>query len=205
MVQQIHIRAVSHRLADVLIGAARFSGEQLSLMMERDIRVQGTHVERVRLEALPGLLAGAERVVTAVYLAFEGDIDGHVVLLFAPEMAAQLVGVLLMTPPPASIEPDTMEGSALGEVGNVTTASFLNEVARRCDLTVYPSPPTVVHDMVGALLDGIVLEMAMESSYALLLHATFELEGDALQGDFVLLPSAAACDKLEGRVDTCPR
>jgi chemotaxis protein CheC len=193
--------SVSAGLTTVLLDAARHAGEQLSMFMERDVRLRGTSARRVRLEHLPEVLDGDGQLVTAIYLAFEGDIAGHVVLAFAPEVAAQMAAALLMEEP--STEFGAMELSALGEIGNITTASFLNTIAGACSLTVYPTPPTVVQDMVGALLDGVILEMSMESTDALLLHTIFEIDGDRLQGALILLPDAASCAQLEGLLATC--
>ncbi len=197
-VAQAYGDKISDTLTRVLIDAVGCAGENLSILMDRQIRLQGTAVERVRLERLPDLLTSGERLVTAVYLAFSGDIDGHVMLTLAPEMAAQLAATLLMAPVADPLALDPMESSALGEVGNITAAAFLNAVAAACDLSVLPSPPTVVQDMVGALLADIIVEMAMESAYALLLHTVFEVEGERLSGDLSLLPTATACAYLEG-------
>jgi chemotaxis protein CheC len=198
MLQQLVEEDVSDRLADVLIQAVGYAGEQLALLMDREIKLLGTHVERLRLEQLPGLVEGGDRLVTAVYLAFTGDCEGHVILSFAPEVALHFTAILLMVPTPEVIELGEMECSVLGEVGNITTASFLNFVADRTKLGLQPSPPSVIQDMIGALLSNVVVEMAMESTHALLLHTVFDVEGDRLQGELLLLPSAASCARLEG-------
>lgn len=203
MIEQSDPRTVSPRLTEIFIQAADYAGTQLSLFMERDVCLRGTGVERVRLEQLPALLDGDDRLVTAIYLAFSGDIDGHVMLTFAPEMAAQFAATLLMEPAPEDWTLTPMQHSALGEVGNITTASFLNAIANACALSVLPSPPFVTQDMVGALLDNVILEMSMESVYALLLHTIFEVDGDRMQAALILLPSAASCAQLEGLLAPC--
>lgn len=203
MIEQPAPQTVSPRLTEIFIDAARHAGEQLSLFMERDVRLRGTGVERVRLEQLPSMLGGGDRLVTAIYLAFWGDIDGHVVLAFAPEMAAQFAATLLMEPASSDWTLGPMEHSALGEVGNITTSSFLNAMADACSLSIFPSPPFVAQDMVGALLDNVILEMSLESAYALLLHTIFEVDGDRLQSALILLPSAASCLQLEGVLAPC--
>ncbi len=195
--QDVSDPAVSPRLTTVLVEAARYAGDQLSVFMDRDVKLIGTAASRVRLENLPDVLEGESRLITAIYLAFSGDLNGHVMLAFAPRMAAQMAASLLMEPEPATFELDAMATSALGEVGNITTAGFLNSVASACGIAVYPSPPFVAQDMVGALLDGVILEMSMHSTYALLLHTVFLVDGDSIQGSLILLPSAESCAELE--------
>lgn len=201
--QYVQDPAVSARLTTTLVDAARAAGAQLSAFLERDVRLNGTAATRVRLEHLPRVLDGEDRLVTAIYLAFSGDLDGHVMLAFAPEMAAQMAATLLMEQPSDPQELGPMERSALGEVGNIAASAFLNAIAGASGIGVFPSPPFVVQDMVGALLDGVILEMSLHSTYALLLHTIFEVEGERLQGALVLLPSAASCAGLERLLEQC--
>lgn len=203
MLQEVQDHAVSARLEAVLIQAAHDAGEQLSAFMERDVRLHGTSAQRVRLEDVPSVLDDRDGLVTAIYLGFTGDLEGHVMLAFAPEIAAQMAAALLMEPVGAPENLGPMETSALGEVGNITAASFLNSVASACQLAVYPTPPLVVQDMAGALLDGVILEMALESTHGLLLHTLFEIDGDRLEGALILLPSATADARLESAVAAC--
>lgn len=106
----------------------------------------------------------------------------------------------MMMDPSEVTEMTDMEKSVLGEVGNITAASFLNAVADACTIVLHPSPPTVVEDMIGALLSNVVGEMAIEAPQAVLLHTVLHLDDDQLQGDLMLLPSASACAILEARL-----
>jgi len=201
VIQQLEAPLVSDRMSGALMSAVAFAGDQLSGFMERQIHLRGTHVERLRLERLPDLQENADRGVIALYLSFSGALEGHVILAFAPEAAARLAGVLLMEP--VDLPLDDMARSAMGEVGNITAASFLNSIANTCGMILHPSPPTIVEDMIGALLSNVVLEMAMESTHALLVHTLFDIEGERLQGELILLPTAASCDILESELAKC--
>lgn len=84
--QQLKGPVLSSRLSEVLLNAVSFAGEQLSLLLEREIRLEGTHVRSLRLEELPDFLDNGDedRDVVGVHLSFSGDADGHVVLSFSP-------------------------------------------------------------------------------------------------------------------------
>jgi hypothetical protein len=43
----------------------------------------------------------------------------------------------------------------------------------------------------------------MESTHALLVHTLFDIEGERLQGELILLPTAASCDILESELAKC--
>lgn len=193
------VPAISDAVSAVLVEALAQAGDQLGALVDREIAFRGSHLDCVPLEELPQHIeAGPESPVTAVYIAFSGGIDGHVVLSFTPMAAAYLARTLLMND--GDLDAPAMRylaDSMLGELGNVAASSFLNAVAAAAGITVLPSPPCVVHDMWGAVLQSVVVEVAEEQSFGLLLHTDFIIDGDPFAGNLVLLPSLASCDRLE--------
>ena len=95
-----------------------------------------------------------------MYVAFSGDIDGHVALCMAPEASDFILRVLLMTDDLDTPEMRYLADSMVSELGNVAASAFLNAVADTTKLTVLPSPPFVVRDMWAAVLQSIVVAMA---------------------------------------------
>src|SRR5579864_661388 len=91
------IPVLSASLRTVFVDALAQAGTQLSLLVDRQIDFRVVDVECVLLEDLPARIEGGpEQCVTAVYLAFNGGLDGHVVLSFKPDAAAYLAQVVLM-------------------------------------------------------------------------------------------------------------
>ncbi|HEY8286021.1 MAG TPA: chemotaxis protein CheC [Chloroflexota bacterium] len=193
------IPVINASLATVFLDALAHAGGQLAELVERDIIFRGSNVAYVRLEELPLCHAdGPETPVTAVYLAFSGGIDGHVVLSMTPEAAGRLSRILLMY----DTDLDTPEllflaDSMVGELGNIIASAFLNAVANEAGLTVFPTPPCVVHDMWGAVLQSVVVEVAQEQSYGILVESSLIVDGDPLEGTLIVLPSLASCMRLE--------
>jgi chemotaxis protein CheC len=194
---------VAPPLARALLEAVCYAGDQLASLIEGPIQLRGTQVERIRLEDLPGLRQGEDRLVTAVHLEFSGPFSGHVILSFTPEVAAGLASRLLMEEVRSDRPLDELASSALGEMGNIATAAFLTSIANAVHYTVHPCPPTVIQDMIGALLSNVVLELALESTHALLVQTTFQVSGETLQGELILLPTNHSCEALESRLSQC--
>ncbi len=193
------IPVIHASLATVFLEALAHAGSQLAELVERDIVFRGSRVAYIRLEELPLCHEdGPETPVTAVYLGFSGGIDGHVVLSMTPEAAGRLSRILLMY----DTELDTPEllflaDSMVGELGNIIASAFLNAVANAAELTVFPTPPCVVHDMWGAVLQSVVVEVAQEQSYGILVESSLIVDGDPLQGTLIVLPSLESCKRLE--------
>jgi len=190
---------LSAQLADVFMEAIARSGSQLAALADREIVFRGSHISFIRLEELPLYHEdGPETLVTAIYVTFHGGIDGHVVLSFSPKIATRLAQTLLMyendLDTPALRQ---LADSALEEIGNVVAATFLNVVADAARFTVLPTPPCIVHDMWGAVLQSVVVEIAEEQAYGISVECHISVDGDSLAGSLILLPSLASCKRLE--------
>ena len=91
---------------------------------------------------------------------------------------------------------DEMEISALQEVGNVTIGAFLNEVGRHMDEPVHPTVPVAIADMAGAILDGVLADLTMDSDELLAAHTSFINDGDTIEGAVLVMPQRASLQAL---------
>ena len=82
-----------------------------------------------------------------------------------------------------------MEESALGELGNIVGSGFLNALADATGLTLQPSPPTVMTDMAGALLDIIASDILLTQDDAFVAEANFHAPGRDIKGMFFVIPT----------------
>ena len=87
-----------------------------------------------------------------------------------------------------------LERSALGEVGNVTASLFLNAIADATGLSLRPSPPAVVMDMVGAIIDIIVIASGAVADEILLLEVEFHGPDRTLEIYFWMVPAQSIAD-----------
>ena len=123
----------------------------------------------------------AERVGNEVYVvtATEHDPD----TLRAP--LATLEDVIDVV-----IEPYTPpEEPALGEVGNIMGSFFLNALSDATNSSFLPSPPAVMMDMAGAILDVALADIIQESDYALVVETSFRTEDRKIEGTLLIMPS----------------
>jgi chemotaxis protein CheC len=139
-------------------------------------------------------------VVLAVYVGIFGSIEGHAVLLFSPLDAHRLAQILLagllgpgelpMAPSGDVLAYDELELSALQEAGNVTISAFLNELGMHLHEPVQPTPPQIVIEMAGAVLDAVLLDLVSDADQMLAAKTTFSEGGRAIDGTLLVLPRA---------------
>ncbi len=138
------------------------------------------------------IMGGEEQIMAGIYLMVEGDITGSILFLLNKESARKLVSKL-MGMEVTGEEPSEMEQSALKEIGNIITASYLNSLSMLTQLVIYPSVPALSIDMAGAILSVPAIEFGTMGDKLLLIQTQF-FEG--LDGYFILVPDLESYDRI---------
>jgi chemotaxis protein CheC len=168
----------------------------LSQMIGQEIDVRSFALRRVPVRSIAELVGGREAPAVGIYLAVDGVADGHLMLIYEPKIAFAFIDLLMGQPPETTSELGDMEVSALGEMGNVIGAFFLNAIADATGLRLSPSPPSVMTDMAGALLDVVSADLLLESDDTYLAETTFATADRDITGVFFVMPSEALLSEL---------
>lgn len=180
-------------LEDMVTQALAESSRSLSKMTTGEIRLDAPHLSFLPLKDLPGVAGGPDAVVTAVYVGIEGELQGHLILLFQPHEARAMVDLLLGHPAGTCRKLDELGRSALAEVGNICGSAFINAIADRSGLEVRPTPPLLVEDMAGAILQTVATDLLLTGEEALVITTAFN---GAVPGHFLLMPTTESMARL---------
>ncbi len=161
----------------------------LATMVNREIRMSSLSLKQVPASEAPNLVGGADKMVIGIYLAFEGDATGHLMLVHQPDVALAIIDMLLGNAPGTTGDLNEMEQSALGEMGNIIGSSFLNAIADALGLSLRPSPPEVILDMAGAILDVAFAEILQQSDDVIVAETSFGTSDRQARGTFLVIPS----------------
>jgi chemotaxis protein CheC len=190
-------------LAETLSAAMVRAGDVLAEMSGRPIRISAPSVRRCSPDEVVRMAGGAELIVVAVYLGISGALSGHALLILEPDSARRLAGFLLddlgarrRAGATEAIELDTLERSALGEIGNVAISAFLNDVGRHASLAVLPTPPQVVVEMAGAVIDAAVSDVVGDQDRVLAAHTIFHDGADRIHALLLVLPELGSLQRL---------
>jgi chemotaxis protein CheC len=160
----------------------------LTEMFSASVAVTAMHISVRPLNDVVQLLGDPELEAISVYLAAEGDIPGHLLLLLPVPVAYELCDILLEQPTGTTEDLGDLELSALGEVGNIVGSFFLNSLADSVGLCLHVTPPGVIQDMAGAAVDVALAEVAMYADEAVVIDANFEHRGRRLPAWFLAFP-----------------
>ncbi|HLO02950.1 MAG TPA: chemotaxis protein CheC [Symbiobacteriaceae bacterium] len=165
----------------------------ISSLTTGQIQLNSPQLTWVQLSAMPRIAGVPDSVVVAVYLGIEGDLDGHLMLLFTEEGACRTVDLLMGQSLGTTPGLDDLALSALAETGNICGSSFLNAISDRTGLRVVPTTPAVVIDMAGAILESVVTDLYMNGDEVLMVETGFN---GLVPGHFLLMPNQDSMAKL---------
>ncbi|XJZ28520.1 chemotaxis protein CheC [Bacillota bacterium Lsc_1132] len=175
------------------IGAGN-SATALSKLLNKKIEMKVPNVEIVSFDEMVEMAGGAENVVASVFLRIEGEAPGSMFFVLpltqATHFIQQMIGDTQFSfeAPPYN----EMALSALQELGNILSGSYLTALSDFTHLTLYPSVPALGIDMVGAIISFGLIEYSRVCDYAIVIDTALN-EEDALvpecvRGHFFLLP-----------------
>jgi chemotaxis protein CheC len=183
----------------IVIEAIHNAMTSLSAMVNQEISISSLGLRPTAMSDLAEAMGGPEEISVGVYLAVSGaESNGHMMLLHEPRMACDFVDMMMMQPAGTTESLGDMERSALGELGNVVGSSFLNVLANHVGIVLHPSPPAVLMDMTGALLDVIAADIQLRTDRALVAEAKFKAGERSIDGMFLAVPSAGLLKTLRG-------
>lgn len=186
-----------HKLAKEGINNAAHG---FSIMLGQRLSVTEPVLKVVAYSEIPDLLGGVEAEAVGIYLRAEGAIPAQFMLILPYEKAKELVDLLMGQDMGTTQQLGSLERSALAEVGNLTGTFFMNTVATLAHLDLRPTPPAVMVDMVGAIMDIIVATSGEVSENVLMLQASFELDDRQVQADLWIIPDSRSLDIYAARL-----
>lgn len=167
-------------------------------MVGTRIDMKVPNVKLMDVGKLGSAIGPEEETVIGIFLEVSHDIDGSMMFLLDLESGHYLADKLLMKENVVHEQMevfDEMELSALKEVGNIITASYLSALASMTNLTILPSVPYICVDMAAAILSVPAIEFGLVGDRALLIET--EICADvAIRGYFILMPEQESYYKI---------
>jgi len=143
------------------------------------------------------LVGGYEELVGCVSLRVLGDAPGVVLFLFSDESTYRLVDMLMGLPPGSTAELDEMAESAVKEVGNVLTGSFISAIGMLTGLKMITTVPLFAFDMLGAVLTSLMVAAGRVEDQVLVIETgLFNDREVQIKGHFFLLTEPGSVDRL---------
>jgi chemotaxis protein CheC len=178
-------------LANIGSGTA---GTALSQMLGRSVDISVPNALVLPLAEAVEAVGPPEQKVTGVAIPLAGDMDAVVLLVFPVEDAGTLAAML-------GVEPGTEDAlSALSEIGNILSASYIGSLGAMTGLELDLTPPQTVTDMLAAIVATVLASRSEGTDTALILDSELRVEGEQCSLSFLLLPEAGGVREILSRM-----
>ncbi|MEG9296677.1 chemotaxis protein CheC [Mangrovibacillus sp. Mu-81] len=181
------------------IGAGH-AATALSTILDRKIDMKVPHVKIVSFDEMMEMAGGADKVVVSVFLRIEGDAPGSMFFLLPLEQASAFIKSMIHDDH-FSFEaspPSELGLSAMQELGNILSGSYLSSLADFTQLNLLPSVPSISIDMAGAIIGFGLIEISQVSDYAIVIDTSLKevtaSDAECVNGHFFLLPDPDSFD-----------
>jgi len=185
---------------------ARNAATALSQILGRPLRLSVPWARVLALEKVKEMAGGSSRVVCALSLKVYGEARGNLLVVFRREQLPLLLDMVV--PRGAAERPagsnghslTEMDRSALMEIGNILACAYLNALSHLLGVSLLPSIPGLAIDMVGAVTDHLLIELAALSDSAVVLASEVHEPASGLRGSIFFVPHPSALPVL-GRAE----
>jgi chemotaxis protein CheC len=173
------------------IGAGN-AATALSVLIGKKVDMEVPSVKVISLNEITEVLGGADNVVAAIFFRVEGDVPASFFFIQHIDEAIKLVNDITNEKNEDLQSLSELSISALQEIGNILTGSYLSALSDFTNITMVPTVPALAIDMAGAvLIQGIVSDCNVGDDAVLIDTSFVEIDdklSNLIKGYFFLLP-----------------
>ena len=152
-------------------------------------------VEIVPMTEIQEVTGGIEQRVVSVLLKVMGEAPSSILLVLSEDCTENLLEMIIFNEIDIN-EIGEVEISAVKEIGNILSGSYLNAINQMTGLNLFQSVPAFSHDMAGAILSSSMISISEESDYALMIETKFMNGNNEIEGYFFLIPNPGSLEKI---------
>lgn len=168
----------------------------LSKLLDKPVDMKVPQVKVMHFDEITEVFGGSEAVVVGVFLRVVGEAPGNMFFIITQASAKKLLRNIVGIEVDLEEQYSEMELSALAEIGNILTGSYLSSLADLTNLSLSPTVPSIAIDMAGAILSYGLIQFGEMGDQALFIDTMF-LEGkDEVEGHFFFIPDPDSLEKI---------
>ena len=184
-----------HLLTSITKEASEKASEALLKLTHQQASIEFTKIEVGKVKTV-FLKLDPESVVTGVYLPISGDTQGASLLIFPEKVSHLLCDMLMNREPGTTLKLNEYGKSALNEVGNIILGSILTVLSNNLKLKMIEHMPNFCQDMLGALVDQVIVQFIQKSEEVLIAELVFHFTGNEVKGYVLLIFETEEIKKL---------
>ena len=191
-INEIHID-VLREIANIGSGNA---ASALSRMLAQPVEIAIPNIKITGFNEACDFLGGPEAVMVGVLLMLSKSLQGMMMFLLPVDVVCDLVNILTGSDIKRQSDIDEMGFSAIREVANIMSGSFVGAISDMTSMPIDISPPEYTLDMLGSIMSVPSIYYAKISDTLLLIDNELEIAGNKTRASVMLLPDIPSLEKL---------
>lgn len=197
-------RALTEMQLDALretgsIGAGH-AATALSQMLGMPVDIDVPDLQVLRVSEVPTILGGPENLVGAVYSRLLGDLGGGMLFIAGRSALLELSDLLRSRATGTAKSLGPTEEATVTHAATVLISAYLAAVARLTGLSTLPGPPQFAFDMLGAILEGVTMQINIKGESAVLVLTRFSAHEVSVDVALFYLPDPDSLEVMLGRL-----
>lgn len=189
---EMHISVLSE-IGNIGSGNAATS---LSQMLTQTVNMSTPEVGIANYNEAYEKLGGAETIMVGVVLTLSGDMRGMMMFLMPGDVACTMINMVTYTDIKDYTEIDEMGFSAISELANIMSGTFIRAITDMTGMYINISPPSFTVDMLGAMLSLPACYFAEVGDLFMYIKNELEISGKKTPVNILMLPDMDSLDKL---------
>lgn len=181
------------------IGAGN-AATALAVMLNQPVDITLPKVNLVGFDDVAESVGGAETLSYGVLVGLSGDIDGMIMFILDKQFAHMVLNVLMGGEYKSFDDLDEIALSAIKEVGNILSASYVNSIAELTGLRIDLSIPYVSIDMVGALLSVPIIKFGTIGDKVLFIEEAFSSNEERVLSHMIMFAEIESLNLILGKL-----
>ncbi|MFW5855869.1 MAG: chemotaxis protein CheC [Bacillota bacterium] len=144
---------------------------------------------------VPEITGNINEDVVGILLQAMGEAPASLLFILSEESTRHLLGIILDQEVNLSSIGE-MEISAIKEIGNILSGSYLSALNKMTGFNLIQSIPGFSYDMAGAIISSSMIPLSQTSDYSLLIETQFLDGGNKIEGYFLLIPHVGSLEKI---------
>ena len=174
------------------------AASSLSQMIGQPVYIDVPDVQILDSSQVIELMGGPETMIAGLMVCLNGNIEGMMMFLLDQKFAAILLQALMGIEDINFSDMDEMSKSALQEVSNIMTASFVNAISDMTGLALDITAPAICIDMLGAIMNVPATFFAEMSDKILFIKNEFGSEDPKAPAHIIMMPDVQSLTRLMG-------
>jgi chemotaxis protein CheC len=154
----------------------------------------------VGVNEIAQVLGGPDKEAVGILVNMTDDLKGMLMFILDKEFTHLLINVLLDKNIESFENINEMDMSALKEIGNILSGSYVGAISQLTGLDIRLSPPQIAVDMVGAIISFPAAQFGAMGDKVLYIEENFLSAGNSIKSHLLIMPELESLEIMLKRL-----